>query len=47
MKTIVVLILFIIVVAAGLMWGRNTIKKDTERTERDDEQLDKLHKLRG
>jgi len=47
MSSLVVLILFILVVVGGLMWGRNTIKRDTERTEKDDEQLEKLHKLRG
>jgi hypothetical protein len=47
MSSLVVLILFILVVVAGFLWGRNTIKRDTERTEKDDEQLDKLHKLRG
>jgi len=42
-----VILLFVLVVAGGVFWGRNTIKRDTIRTEKDDAQLDKLHKLRG
>jgi hypothetical protein len=34
-------------IVAGFFWGRNTIKQDAIRTERDDAQLDKLHKLRS
>jgi len=42
-----VILLFVLVVAAGVFGGRNTIKRDMIRTEQDDAQLDKLHKLRG
>lgn len=47
MNLIAVLIFLIIVIVVGYLWGKNTIKKDMARTEQDDKELDKLHKLRG
>jgi len=46
MGIILVIVLISIVVAVGVFWGKNTIKKDTLRKIQDEEQLDKLHQLR-
>lgn len=45
MGTTLVLVLFIVVVTAGVMWGRYTIKKDIARIQNEEEQMEKLHKL--
>jgi hypothetical protein len=47
MGLIVTLIMIALVVTIGIFWGRNTIQKDTMRKEQDEEELDKLHQLRG
>ena len=47
MGLIVVIVLIVLVIAAGVFWGRYTIQKDTTRKEHDEEELDKLHQLRG
>jgi hypothetical protein len=47
MGLIVVIVLIALVVTAGVFWGRYTIQKDTTRKEQDEEELDKLHQLRG
>ena len=46
MGTFIVVVMFVLVVAAGIFWGRNTIKREISRVEHDDQQLDKLHKMR-
>ena len=47
MGLIVVIVLIALVIAGGVFWGRYTIQKDTTRKEHDEEELDKLHQLRG
>ena len=47
MGLIITLIIIALVIAIGIFWGRNTIQKDTMRKEHDEEELDKLHQLRG
>ena len=47
MALVYILLFVTIAIVAGFFWGRNTIKQDAIRTERDDAQLDKLHKLRS
>ncbi len=47
MGLIVVIVLIALVIAAGVFWGRYTIQKDTARKVHDEEELDKLHQLRG
>ena len=46
MGIVIVIILLAIVIAGGILWGKNTIQKDTLRKIQDEEQLDKLHQLR-
>jgi len=47
MGLIITLIMIALVVTIGIFWGKNTIQKDTMRKEHDEEELDKLHQLRG
>jgi hypothetical protein len=47
MGLIITLILIAVVITIGILWGKNTIQKDTMRKEHDEEELDKLHQLRG
>ncbi len=47
MGLIITIILIAVVIVIGVLWGRNTVKKDTMRKEHDEEELDKLHQLRG
>lgn len=46
MGIVVVIIILAAVIASGILWGRNTIQKDTLRKIQDEEQLDRLHQLR-
>lgn len=46
MGIVILSILFAIAIVGGILWGRNTIQKDTLRKIQDEEQLDKLHQLR-
>jgi len=46
MGIVIVLIILAAVIASGILWGKNTIQKDTLRKIQDEEQLDKLHQLR-
>jgi uncharacterized membrane-anchored protein YhcB (DUF1043 family) len=47
MGLIIFIIGLVVVIAVGILWGRNTIEKDTMRKAHDEEELDKLHQLRG
>lgn len=46
MGIIIVIILFALVIGAGIYWGKHTIEKDTMRKELDEDMLDKLHQMR-
>ncbi len=45
MSLVYILLFVSLSIVAGFFWGKNTIKRDAIRTEHDDAQLDKLHKL--
>jgi len=47
MKTLLIIILIAVVIVLGIIWGRNSIKRNTERIEHENETLDKLHRLGG
>ncbi len=47
MSLVYIMLFIAISIVAGYFWGKNTIKRDAIRTERDDAQLEKLHKLRS
>jgi len=47
MKTILIIVLIAAVIVLGIVWGRNSIKRDAERIEHENETLDKLHRLGG
>lgn len=47
MGLIVVIIVLIVVIVGGVLWGRNTVQKDIMRKQHDEDELDRLHRLRG
>jgi hypothetical protein len=46
MAGLAVVIILALIVAAGIFWGRNTIRNQMSRTDIDEEQLEKLHQLK-